>query len=49
MSKKPYQYDILSDQTCEKCGRKLKMNLVAKKPTAKVCYRCYMRLRGKRS
>jgi hypothetical protein len=38
--KKQYKFNELSNVKCIKCGKKLKMNLVSKKPTAKICYAC---------
>ncbi len=42
--KKPYKFTELSDVMC-RCGRKLKKNLLAKKPGATKCYKCFMKHR----
>jgi len=38
---KKYRFDELSDKRCIKCGERLKKNLIEKKPTANMCYKCY--------
>ena len=40
--KKPYSFKELSDVRCQDCGRRLKMNVVARKErrNAKHCYKC---------
>lgn len=39
--KKIFRFDELSDKRCQDCGIRLKKNLVARKPTAKMCYVCF--------
>lgn len=43
--KKPFDYTVLSTKTCINCGKKLKMNLVVKKPTANRYYNCYKKIK----
>jgi len=38
--KKPYKFTELSDKTCATCPKKLKKNVVERKPTAEHCYKC---------
>jgi hypothetical protein len=38
--KKPYSYLALSPKKCS-CGKRLKMNLLAKKPNALDCFHCH--------
>jgi len=38
--KRPYRYDQLSDRTCN-CGRRLKLNVLARQPRAVLCYKCW--------
>lgn len=40
--KKPFAYtDREPARMCKKCTRPLKKNLLARKPKADLCYRCY--------
>jgi hypothetical protein len=39
--KKPYPNTALSDKKCKRCGRLLKLNLIAKNPDADLCWRCW--------
>ena len=39
--KKPYKHTELSDKRCIKCGKRLKKNLLVKKPNAVKCYKCW--------
>lgn len=39
---KKVDFRILSDKRCKICGRKLKQNLVNRKPDADFCYKDYM-------
>lgn len=39
--KKPFRHTELSDRRCIDCERRLKKNLISRKPTAKRCYKCY--------
>lgn len=38
-------YLLKSDKKCKHCDRKLKINLVKKKPTAKLCYSCWTKVK----
>lgn len=44
--KKPYDYKEVSDKVCKKkgCSKKLKKNLLAKKPDADLCFGHHMEL-----
>ena len=39
--RKPYRFDALSDRKCRLCSKRLKKNLVAKKPDADLCWICF--------
>ncbi len=39
--KKPFRNTELSTKKCISCARRLKANLLVKKPKAEKCYRCY--------
>ncbi|MBA7562304.1 hypothetical protein ES708_03956 [subsurface metagenome] len=39
--RKPHRFNDLSDRRCTACGNRLKKNLLAKKPGAKLCWRCF--------
>ena len=41
MNKSKVSYLLKSDKRCFKCSDFLKINLVSKKPSAILCYRCY--------
>ncbi len=47
MAKKPYTNTELSDKRCRSCGKRLKKNLLAKRPDADLCYRCFTGKKGK--
>ena len=34
-------HTVMSDRNCKKCKSSLKQNLVMKKPTALLCYKCH--------
>ena len=38
--KKPFEFNGLSEVTC-KCTAKIKKNVLARKPNARLCYNCY--------
>ena len=40
---KPYKFTELSDKKCVVCKTALKKNLIAKKPNAIKCYKCFKR------
>ena len=48
MARKPYAYTELSNIRCSSCGKRLKKNLLAKKPKAQLCYICYRALKSTR-
>ena len=37
-------FQFLSDKVCIKCGKRLKQNLVNKKPGASHCYKCWKKV-----
>lgn len=37
---KPFKYNQLSRISCAKCGKKVKLNVLARKPETRLCYRC---------
>ena len=39
--KKQFRFTELSSKKCEVCGARLKKNLLAKKPGANKCFKCY--------
>jgi len=41
MASNKVDFRILSEKTCIACDKKLKANLVNRKPNAKYCYSCY--------
>ena len=43
--KKPFKFNELSDVTCDTphCNEKLKKNLIARKPTARWCFKHWIR------
>ena len=45
MARKPYQYKELSNIRCHLCGKRLKKNVIVRKPTADTCYVCSRILR----
>lgn len=45
MAKKPYKYNVLSNVRCIICNKRLKKNVVERKPTADKCYVCSRVLR----
>lgn len=40
---KPFHFSELSDMRCS-CGKRLKKNLIAKKPHADMCFKCWYAL-----
>lgn len=44
---KPFRYTELSDRVCKTlgCERRIKKNVLVKKPDADRCYKCYRRIR----
>ena len=40
MPNKPFKHTDLSNKLCTVCRRKLKKNLIAKIPEAKICHSC---------
>lgn len=42
--KKPFKYtDLSATARCVRCGKKLKNNLLVKKPKARFCYACFQK------
>lgn len=41
--RKPFAYNVLSNEKCKVCGSKLKMNLIARKENQNdlLCYKCF--------
>jgi hypothetical protein len=39
--KKPFKHTDLSEKRCKLCHRPLKKNLLAKRPDAELCYKCF--------
>ncbi len=37
---KNHKFNIMSDRKC-KCGKALKLNVVERKPTARLCFECF--------
>lgn len=38
--KKPFKYDVMSDVRCGTCGNFIKANVIARRPKARICYKC---------
>ena len=38
---KKVAHTVMSDRKCKDCKEPLKQNLISKKPTALLCYKCY--------
>jgi len=43
--KKPYKFNQMSERKCVVCGKRLKKNLLEKKPDADMCYKCFREMR----
>jgi predicted CXXCH cytochrome family protein len=44
--KKPFKHTDLSNSArCIRCGKKLKNNLLVKRPNAKLCFKCHKKAR----
>jgi RNA polymerase-binding transcription factor DksA len=41
MAHKPFTHDRLSNKLCIGCGKRIKRNLLHRKPDAKFCYSCF--------
>ena len=39
--KKAYSFNVLSNERCVKCDRRLKMNVIERQSNADLCYNCY--------
>jgi RNA polymerase-binding transcription factor DksA len=38
--KKDFKYNELSNISCDKCGKRIKKNVLSRKPNVRLCYRC---------
>lgn len=38
-------FEVLSEKTCRKCGKRLKQNLINRKSTADHCYKCWKKVK----
>lgn len=39
--RKKHNFRDVSERRCKNCGKRLKLNLLEKKPAAKLCYACH--------
>lgn len=46
--KKPYENTVLSSRACVRCGRRIKLNVLVRRPDSDLCYKCWRKSRGKK-